>query len=70
MQKIFFSLILQFLSFSEQHRENVRVKLTKFDKSESGEKYNYVSDTLFEWPRVQFVILLSCYFVLRESDFL
>ena len=50
--------------------ENVRVKLTKFDKSESGEKYNYVSDTLFEWPRVQFVILLSCYFVLRESDFL
>ena len=59
MQKIFFRLI---------HRGSVRVKLTKCDKVEWGEKCHYVSDIPFEWLHFWFVILLSYYFILRESD--
>ena len=47
-----------------------RVKLTRCDKVEWGGKCHYASDTLFEWPHVWFVILLSYYFILRESEFL
>ena len=47
-----------------------RVKLTRCGKVECGEKCQYASDILFEWPQVWFVILLSYYFILRESDFL
>ena len=47
-----------------------KVKLTRCDKVERGEKCLYASGILFEWPQVWFVILLSYYFILRESDFL
>ena len=47
-----------------------RVKLTRCGKVECGEKCHYASHILFEWPQVWFVILLSYYFILRESDFL
>ena len=46
-----------------------RVRLTRWDKVEWGEKCHYASGILFEWPQVWFVILLSYYFIFRESDF-
>ena len=47
-----------------------RAKLTRCDKVEWGEKCHYASDILFEWPQFWFVVLLSYYFIFRESDFL
>ena len=58
------------MKFSEWHRGSVRVKLTKCDKVNWSLKCHYASDIPFEWLHVWFVILLSYYFILRESDFL
>ena len=68
------SSLLSFYSFSvkfsEWHRGSVRVKVTKCDKVKWSEKCHYASDIPFEWLHVWFVVSLSYYFILRESDFL
>ena len=66
----FFSFYSFLVKLSEWHRGSVRVKLTKCDKVEWSEKCHYASDIRFEWLHVWFVILLSYYFILEESDFL
>ena len=66
----FFSFYSFLVKLSEWHRESVRVKSTKCDKVEWSEKCHYASDIPFEWLHVWFVILLSYYFILGESDFL
>ena len=45
----FYSFLVK---FTEWHRGSGRVKLTKCDKVEWGEKCHYASDILFEWPDV------------------
>ena len=57
------------VKFSEWHTGSGIVKLTKCDKVEWDEKWRHASDILFEWPHVSFVVLLSYYFLLRESYF-
>ena len=58
------------MKFNEWHRGSDRVKLRACDKIVWGEKCHYASEILFEWPHVNFVILLSYYIILRESEFL
>ena len=51
-KKSYFSFYSFLLKFSEWHRGSVRVKLTKCDIAEWGEKCHYASDILFECPHV------------------
>ena len=44
-----------------------RVKSTKCDKVNGGEKCHYASDIIFEWPHVWFDVLLPYYFLYCEK---
>ena len=63
MQKIFFLSFYCFLvKFSEYHRGSDRVKLTKCDNVEWGDKCHYASEILFEWPMSN--LLFYCHVIL------
>ena len=46
------------------------IKIIKYDMGEWDKKCFYASDRFFEWFDFLFVVLLSYYFLLKESDYL
>ena len=56
-----FSYFRHHTEFSEKHMGADRVKLTKCDKFEWGDKYRFASDILFELPI--FNLLFYCHII-------
>ena len=54
------------MKFSEEHRGRDKVKLTKRDKIEWGEKCHYPSDIRFEWPHVLIYFIVILFYIGRK----